>query len=88
MMIQSWSTSHEGGICCLSAYHFKAIFYALMLYLVVHWEVLCACRIGLFAVCYVLLFYVVSLAGNIIVLCLSSFSIKDNLRLIFYVSES
>ena len=88
MMIQSLSTGHEGCMCCLGAQHFNAIFYTLMLYLVVCWEVLCAYRNGLFAVCLVLLLLLVSLAGNVIVLCISSFSIKENLRLFFYVSGS
>lgn len=27
MMTQSLSTDHGGGVCCLSAWHFNAIFY-------------------------------------------------------------
>lgn len=60
-------------------------FNALMLYLVVCWEVLCADRIGLFIACPVLLLHRASLAGNIIVLCIRSFSIKENSRLFFFM---
>lgn len=60
-------------------------FIALMLYLVVCWEVFCAYRIWLF----VLLLYAVCLAGNSLLLCISRFSIKENLRLLFFnVSEN
>lgn len=59
-------------------------FIALMLYLAVCWEVFCAYRIRLF----VLLLYVVSLAWNCLILCVSRFSAKENLRLFFYVSEN
>lgn len=55
-------------------------FIALMLYLVVCWEVFCAYRIWLFA----LLLYAVCLAGNSPLLCVSRFSIKENLRLLFF----
>lgn len=58
-------------------------FIALMLYLVVCWGVFCAYRIRLF----VLLLYAVFLAGNSL-LCVCRFSLKENMRLFFYVSEN
>lgn len=64
MMIQSLSADHEGSIYCLSAWHFNAIFYALMLYLVVCWEVPCAYRIRCFALCLSLLLLAMSLTGS------------------------
>lgn len=85
MMIQSLSTHHEGGICCLIAQCFNAIFLCCnVLFSGMLGSGLCLQNQALYCVSCAAV--IVSLAVNVNVLFLSSFSIKEKLRLFLLFS--